>query len=336
MRLLFIKLKNIGDALIMTPALTVARELFAEAQIDVLVRGGTEGILKGSLAINDIYTSAEPETHKRQRGQFWKDMALVMQLRKKKYDWIFELSDNDRGRIMAAMIGGKNRATHVVRDFPLWAHPLFNKKTVEPFGKIHRCQKDVELLQVFCGYKGQTPPMQFDRSFADWSWAQANVAQAPIVMHAVTRWKRKMWPVEKWQALIKDMAEVAPIVLTSGASAEEIAMTREMAGAAPGRVTITEGKLNWAQMAGLLYSSRMLLSVDTATMHLGAACQVPLVALLGPTLEEQWGPWACRHELIVPPLHPSGDRTQRRLTHVEVKEVKEACERVLSASGARK
>lgn len=336
MKLLFIKLKNIGDALIMTPALTAAREAFPQAQIDVLVRSGTEGILKGSLAINHIYTSARPEAKRRPGAQFFQDLALVGQLRKQKYDWIFELSDNDRGRIMAAAIGAPRRATQLVRDFPWWARPLFNRTMPEPFGKCHRCEKDVELLRQFCGFKGPTPLMQFDRSFADWSWTQAHLAQSPIVLHAVTRWKRKMWPVERWQELAKKLAAEAPLVLTSGNDLEEIMLAHQIAQAVPGRVKVTEGTLTWAQMAGLLYSSRMLVSVDTATMHLGAACQVPLVALLGPTLEEQWGPWACAHELVVPPPHPSGDRTQRRLTSVDVDTVWQACQRMLARSSAPK
>lgn len=336
MRLLFIKLKNIGDALIMTPALTAARELFPQAQIDVLVRGGTEGILKGSLAVNDIYTSAEPETHKRSGTQFLKDLALVWRLRKKKYDWIFELSDNTRGRIMAACIGGKNRVTMQIWAFPLWARLFLNRILPDKQGKVHRCEKDTELLRVFEDYKGRTPPMQFDKSFADWSWAQANVNQPPIVVHAATRWKRKMWTVERWQELVTKLSLVAPIVLTSGSSQDEVAMTREIAKAIPGRVTLTEGKLNWSQMAGLLYSSRMLVSVDTATMHLGAACQIPLVALFGPTVEQEWGPWACRHEVVVPAIPPSGIVGERRLTAVNVDEVLKACERMLAASATPK
>lgn len=319
----------------MTPALTAARAKWPEAQIDVLVRGGTEGILKGSLAISNIYTSAAPEYNNRAGGQWLKDLELLMRLRKEKYDWVFELSDNSRGRTMAVMAGAKNSATHGAIDFPFYWRPFFNHKSLVNYGYMHRCEKDVELLKSSCGLTGPTPPMEFHRSFADWTWVQQHVSAAPIVVHGVTRWKRKMWEIEKWQELVKKMADVAPVILTSGSNAEELKMNEEIASVAPQRVSVTGGKLSWAQMAGLLYSARMLVSVDTATMHLGAACGVPLVALLGPTFEVQWGPWKCTHELIVPqpatPIHIP----DRRLSSVAVRTVWEACGRMLDVSAKK-
>ena len=44
-KLLFIKLKHIGDALLLTPTLTAARAACPQAQIWVVVRKGSEGIL---------------------------------------------------------------------------------------------------------------------------------------------------------------------------------------------------------------------------------------------------------------------------------------------------
>lgn len=328
--MLFVKLKNIGDALIMTPALTAARELFPTARIDVLVREGTQGILKGSLAIDNLYTSAAPESNKRDPFQLFKDLALIGKLRKEKYDWAFELSDNNRGRTFAYLSGAKNRAAHIAYDFPALLRPFFNHRSGLEYGKVHRCEKDVELLRTFCGYKGETPALQFDRSFADWTWVQSNLSAAPIVVHAVTRWKRKMWPVENWKKLCAKLCEEAPIVLTSGTSPEEIALTRQIAEVNPQKIRVTSGGLDWPQMAGLLYSARLLVSVDTATMHLGAACQTPTVALFGPTFTQQWSPWQVPHEIIVPPLPANGNPQERRLDAVTVEEVLESCKRLLS------
>ena len=60
MRLLFIKLKHIGDALIMTPMLTAVRARHPEAEIHVVVRHGTEGILAGCPAIDQLHTPPLP------------------------------------------------------------------------------------------------------------------------------------------------------------------------------------------------------------------------------------------------------------------------------------
>jgi heptosyltransferase-3 len=319
----------------MTPALTAARELWPDAQIDVLVRSSTEGILSGCPAINNIYTSAPPEGNMRGVKQLSNDIQVALKLRQQQYDWIFEMGGNDRGRIMTIAVGGKNRVTHTFKEFPLWARPFFNRQ--RPFfNDLHRCEKDVDLLWAFCNYQKPAPPMQYDRAFADWSWVQYNVTTAPIVVHAVSRWKSKMWPADKWKVVVKRLAEYGPVVLSSGPKQEEISITREIAEVNPKRISITGGSLDWPQMAGLLYSSRMLVTVDTATMHLGAACQVPMVVIFGPTNELLWRPWACQYDLLLAPEVPSKSPYDRVIADVELEDVWVRCEQLLNKLNSRK
>ena len=56
MRLLFIKLKHIGDSLLLTPTLTAARAAYPAAEIWVVVRRGCEGILVGCPAVDGVLT----------------------------------------------------------------------------------------------------------------------------------------------------------------------------------------------------------------------------------------------------------------------------------------
>ena len=329
-KILFIKLRHIGDALIMTPALTAARELWPQGRIDVLVRGGTEGILKGSLALDNIYTTAAPEKNRRGIRQLFKDLRLLWKLRKKKYDWVFELSDNDRGRFMAVAIGGRNLCAHAFKRFPFWALPFFNQKSRTDYSAMHRVQKDVDLLKTTAGYAGGIPLLQFDRSFSDWSWVQKHLKVPPIVIHPVTRWRRKMWPIDKWKLLVERLGQIAPIVITSGPSPEEVFTVRQIALAVPEAAMLTEGRLDWPQMAGLLYSSRLLVTLDTATMHLGAACQIPLVAIFGPGDPHEFGPWGCAGEVVTPPSSASGLPAENIIASIEVEDVWQMCQRVLA------
>jgi len=40
--------------------------------------------------------------------------------------------------------------------------------------------------------------------------------------------------------------------------------------------------------------------VDTAAMHLSAACQTPTVGIFGPSVDWQWAPWKCPHRVCAP------------------------------------
>ena len=114
MRLLFIKLKHIGDSLLLTPTLMAVRRQYPQARICVVVRKGCEGILEGCPAINQIFVSAAPEATKRHVTQLWTEMQLIRTLRREDFDYAFELSDGDRGRLLAFLSGAKTRCANQV------------------------------------------------------------------------------------------------------------------------------------------------------------------------------------------------------------------------------
>src|SRR5439155_13712127 len=109
MRLLFIKLKHIGDSLLLTPTLSAVRAVYPQAHICVVVRQGCEGILAGCPAIDQILTSAAPEAKKRKARQFWAELQLIRTLRRQKFDCTFELGDGDRGRLLSFLSGSTER-----------------------------------------------------------------------------------------------------------------------------------------------------------------------------------------------------------------------------------
>jgi len=73
--------------------------------------------------------------------------------------------------------------------------------------------------------------------------------------------------------------------------------------------------------------------VDTAAMHLAAACQTPVVALFGSSWETHWRPWQCPHRIVAPPVRAQSasdyDRIMasraRRMSDISVDDVIAAC-----------
>ena len=85
------------------------------------------------------------------------------------------------------------------------------------------------------------------------------------------------------------------------------------------------GRANALQTASLLRRCRMLVSVNTGLMHLGAAVGLPVVALYGngPPL---WHPWGEGHQILTRPLRRRGAGEGEPLS---VEEVLQAARRIL-------
>jgi heptosyltransferase-3 len=300
LRLLFVKLKRIGDALLLTPALVAVRENFPDAEIWVVVRKGTEGILAGCPAIDRIVTTAPVDSPRRNPRELWHEFRTIMLLRSRQFDYAFELSDGDRGRLIVGLSGARARCVNT-SSYALkwWCKPLFNRQADTPWRQRHRVEKDYQLVSDFLPLAGDIPPLCFVRSRSSEPDFLAHMDNY-VVVHPGTYWVRKRWPKEHWIELGHRLLErIKHIVVSCGPDEEERARAAELVAAwGSDRAVSTDGKLDWAHLAGCLYRARAFIGVDTAAMHLAAACQCPIVAIFGYSKVHQWKPWKAQYRLI--------------------------------------
>jgi heptosyltransferase-3 len=95
--------------------------------------------------------------------------------------------------------------------------------------------------------------------------------------------------------------------------------------------------LTWPEMAGLLYRAKLYVGPNTAAMHLAAACNCPVVALFGPSVEDHWHPWRATYRIVTRQRPPSKENTveryarirERTMAGIEAHDVIAACEELL-------
>jgi heptosyltransferase-3 len=338
MRLLFIKLKHIGDALLMTPAIAAAKQRHPDAEIWVVVRRGCEGILAGCPAIDRIVTTAAPESSRRGAGDWLSGPRLVGRLRQQRFDWAFELSDGDRGRWLAWLSGAPQRAATRVYTRVNWlARRAITRFSDTDWLGGHRAEKDHLLVRECLGLEGPAPSLQFARERTE-PWSAGIPSTDYAVLHPGTRWIRKRWHLDRWIEVGRQLrARGLALVISCGPDEEERDTARRI-GAALGPETIsTDGAARWAQLAGLLYGARLFVGVDTAAMHLAAACNCPTVALFGPSTVRFWRPWRVEHRVVLSPGSAAAQEApdylqqvpQQSCEGISVAAVLEACDALL-------
>ncbi|HAM72443.1 MAG TPA: hypothetical protein DCM86_12445 [Verrucomicrobiales bacterium] len=332
MRLLFIKLRHIGDALILTPTLTAVRAAYPTAEIWVVVRRGSEGILAGCTAIDQIRTTAPPERSGRGWRDFTRGLALVRELRERRFDWAFELSDGDRGRLLARLSGARQTAATSV-NVPMntlarWAIRRFDTHDWTPG---HRVEKDHHTVSAFLPLGGEVPPMTFDPA-RRLPWGPGSSLTQFAVLHPGTRWRRKRWPAEGWISVGRALAgRGLQVVVSSGPDPEERAGAAALVAAIGNGTLSTDGQAGWTQLGWLLGRARLFVGVDTAAMHLAAACGCPVVGIFGPSVVSQWRPWRVPHQVITPPEGTTAENDPEGIRRVRATDVLEACSRLLDS-----
>src|SRR5262245_41672853 len=120
-RILVIKLRHIGDVLLLTPVFRSLREAFPSAELDACVTKGTEPVLMRNPLIREVFTV--PTAKMKVADQ----MRLVSRLRKRKFDLVLDFTGSDRSALVARLSGAPERwGYHRVKGF-LGRNRLFTK-----------------------------------------------------------------------------------------------------------------------------------------------------------------------------------------------------------------
>jgi len=302
MRLLLVKLRHIGDALLLTSTVRAVKEAYPEAQIDVVVRAGTESILRGCPDIDKIYTTASPEKSKRSGLSFVHALRLQAALRRERYDVAVDLGNNDRGRTIVGLSGARKRCanSHVYQIKWPWKQ-LLTDLGHSDWSNIHRVQADFLNVKDFIDLPQLEPgPLIFEKSCTSPPPLPLSPGKPLIIFHPGTRWQRKRWTDAHWIHLGRSLiAQNHQLIISVGPDAEEVALGERLAQAIGEGCTSTAGKIQWQHLAWLLYEARLFVGVDTAAMHLAAATGCPTVALFGPDSDvKNWAPWKTQHQIV--------------------------------------
>lgn len=340
MKLLFLKLKHIGDTLILTPTLTAVRSCYPQALIWVVVRKGCEDILKGCPAVDRVLTTVAPESHNRSFSDWRLGLNLVRELRAQKFDYAFELSDGDRGRFLTWLSGAKIRSANdaLGRLDWFWRH-RFNRISYFNWPMRHSVERDFYSVSDALPLGDTIPGLVFNRDLTEF-WPPGDHLENFAILHPASRWQRNRWPIEKWIAVGQRLLErFNNLIISVGPNPDEIALAGKIQLALGERTLSTEGKLSWAQLANLLYRAKLLVVGDTGAMHLAAACQCPTVGLLRPCMIANFHPWKVEHQVVSDPafaplgdLLPNDHASQQTISAIRVEDVLNACESVICKS----
>jgi heptosyltransferase-3 len=273
------------------------------------VRRGCEGILAGCPGIHRILTVAPVDKSERRSGDFWRDAGTMLRLLGVKFEQVFELGDGHRARLLALFCRADRRYS-VKPASPLkpWETRRFTAVSTFDWETCHRVEKDFYSVAEFFPLAQPIPPLHFDRAAAR-DWPPARDFADFCVMQIGKRQSVGRWNREGWEEVARWLLErVGGLVISSGTAPSEVEEALWLRNRLGPRVLATEGKADWPQMAGLLYRARLYVGLDTATMHLAAACGCPAVALFGSTYEGQWRPWQSPHRIVTESdATPTGD-----------------------------
>lgn len=290
-RVLFIKLRHIGDVLLSAATFKALKAVQPRLSISVVVPSGTEAMLTLHPCVDEVIPI--------RRGGGWReDLRLVRRLREGRFDLAVNMTEGDRGAILAFLSGARFRIGVDPKGKGFLGKKRLFTHLIEPvYEGRHRALMDLDVLRPL-GIEVQSAEVELHVSAEDqarvdrWLAERGIPAGHPfVVVHPTSRWWFKCWRDEAVAQVVDHMQTAGVrVVLTTGPDPREEAKIESILGHCRTHPVVSKGELSLKQVAALLRRSRLFFGVDTAPMHMAAALGKPVVALFGPSDSSVWGP----------------------------------------------
>ena len=307
-KVLFIATRQIGDVLVTTPLIQQARELWPEAEFHFLGYRGKLDMLKGNPDIAELIETSD-------RPGFGEYLSLFNRLFQR-YDLAIVTQPSDRayfyGLVAAfrrvGVLGGhpqgltkQNKAKKSKSDKQnAWKKAIcLHTVDVDYFGQ-HVITEKLRLLEVF--YKNvqdlfSKPISVVPPAGEALTPVIASQLRSPyVVVHPGPLTAYKRWPLAYWQNLVTWLTQQGwQVVLSASPAKQDLQLNQDIVSlldaATRQNVVNAAGKLSIPQARSLIQGAHLYIGVDTSITHLAAACNIPTVALFGPTPPSNFGPW---------------------------------------------
>jgi len=291
-RMLVVRLRSIGDTVLMTPALHALRRFLPHVEIDVLLEDWVAPVLDGCADCDRVITT--------KRGAGFSDRArLAGELRAARYDVAFNL----HGGTTATLLVRASGATHRVGFANFRLGRLHNH--VAPPGnliwgreKIHSVEQQLALigwtgipvnahaptaltvtesalLSLEAKLRRETSSVELSKQFA--------------VIHPAAAFESKLWATANFARVAEHLAAhgITAVAVAAPHEREIVAALRRDA-----RVPISSfTDLSLPEITALLSRARLFVGNDSGIAHIAAAVRAPTVVVFGSSNIAHWRPW---------------------------------------------
>lgn len=312
-KILFISLSNIGDIILTTPVLRVLAENFPDARMDIMVGpNGTELFKKHPAVFKVITYDKHISMSDKKR--------LIRRLRNIKYDLIVDM----RNSLFPFLVGARYKTSPIQVPSKTIGHK--KQQHLRKLSSIGLGVKDapfyIHISQEDRGY--------IERIIRDLDRDRLIVAISPGAKSEIKKWPKGNY-IELKDRLIKQLN--AQIIMIGDHT--DSLLIKDIVISDRNNIIDLSGRTTLCQLASLLEYCDLLITNDSAPLHIAGAVEAKVLAIFGPTDPRLYGPTGRKDRIIREKLScsPCGkaqcEFEHECMRHVKVDKVFQAAKEIL-------
>ena len=281
----------IGDVLLSTPVARKLRQAYPQARIDMMTVPVAAPLAQRNPYVDEVLVYDKKGQHKK-----WKEVwQLLRQVRSRHYDLAVCTNFAPRGAMLAFLCGIPRRIGYEAQ-YGEW----FLTNAVSPVRPPlrHEAENYLDVLKPL-GLKETDFSLELALQTEDCVPAakeKEKTDKPMVVLCPAGSYRRKSWTTDGYAELIRELSSQVSWYLIGGKG--EAPYLQRIAAKAAVPATVWGGTHSLPEVAGLMQQAVLVISVDTAALHLAQAVHTPVLGLFGPTDPRIWGPRGGKDRVI--------------------------------------
>lgn len=349
-RILLIRLRSIGDIILMTPALQLLKEWRPDLRVSVLIDCRFRELLEGNRDIDEILHLPHETGWRAAIGR----LRVAGELRRRRFVLCVNLHGGPTSILLTRASGARWRVgfRHFRSPSP-YRILVPDARTILGQPVIHTAELQAGVF-FYLGLpqRRAVPRARLFVSVARQDWwreRRARLGLSPdaeyAILHPGALYATKQWAVEKFAQLGRHLEWENGLAPVYACGPGESGLLDAIARAAEGPIRRLED-CGLGEFAAAVAGARLFVGNDSGPAHMAAALARPTVVIFGSSSSGIWGPWPRqtqgRETFVVQNPYPCnpcpGDRCYRFerpecILSVRFEQVRAAVEAVLAADG---
>lgn len=310
-RILAVRLDNLGDVLVTTPALHAIKASLPGSRLTLLASPVGAQVAELNPDIDNIIVYEAPwmdPWHKLPQDS-WREQAVIARVRQQHFDAAIIFTSYHQSALPAAYLC-------YLADIPLrlaasidGPGSLLTTRHKHPERMMHEVERGLDLVGAVGLTTSETDlvlrvPLRARESVFDLLSSRGVDPGRPLItVHAGCSMPARTYPWEMYAEVIDLLIEQFDATVALTGSGEEVELVERIVDRvqADHRQALLPlaGALSFPELCALIEAADLTITNNTGPMHISAAVKTPVIALFALTNPpEQWGPWRVVHRQL--------------------------------------
>ncbi len=306
-RVLFIRIRNLGEAVLDTANLRALKGWRSDLQITTLV----ESIYTDLYAADpDIEAIPLPRGAGDKRSSFESRFDVIREVRRKRFTAVVNLHGGPTSAQLTYLSGANHRvgAEHFRNTY---AYNLRIPSAEEILGRKELHTVEYQFGQFkWMGLPGEEPaptylhvaPEMLQTAYNKLVEAGVEPNKPYAVIAPTSEFYTKRWMPEQYAAVVEQLISRGFQIVMTGAPTPEqtlqLAAVQNFIDPCTNLRFAALSSLSIGELVAVIAGSKLFVGNDSGPAHIAAAVKTPLVVLFGPASSGRWRPWRARAELV--------------------------------------